>query len=462
MTLTIAPETLQPNAQKLDAQALQRAVPRYTSYPTAPHFSADIGQGAALSWLKALPKGARLSLYLHIPFCDTLCWFCGCHTRMVRRYSPVSAYLDALEDEIRAVASALPEGAVVTALHWGGGSPTMLAPEDILRLTNSLRSAFPFDSRVEFAVEIDPRGMDDAKLDALAASGLTRASIGVQDFDERVQQAINRFQSFAETQVVVEGLRQRGVRSLNIDMLYGLPHQTTRVLLRSLDAVLSLKPDRVALFGYAHVPWMKKHQAMIPEEALPGMQERIASAEGAAARLVEAGYCRIGIDHFALPTDGLAQAAASGTLRRNFQGYTDDASDALIGLGASAISQFPQGFIQNEVGGQAYARKVAETGSAALRGLVLSADDGLRADAIEDIMCNLRFSGARLKARHGALAEPLIAEAEALLLAENPAWLVATEDGFRVTEAGRPCLRLIAAHFDAYLEKGTGRHSSAL
>ena len=445
-----------------DIAKLARPVPRYTSYPTAPHFQAGTGDDLYRDWLEAIPAGSKISLYLHIPFCDTLCWFCGCHTRMIRRYEPVARYLGVLEQEITAVAASLPRNVSVTHIHWGGGSPTMLSPEDMTRLFARLRMAFPVAPDCDIAVEIDPRGMDEARLDALAAAGLTRASIGVQDFDPIVQKAINRFQSFEETSGVVEGLRKRGVTSLNVDLLYGLPHQSPAIMLRSLDQVLLLKPDRLALFGYAHVPWMKKHQEMIPTDTLPDMPQRIESAERAATRLVDAGYRRVGIDHFALATDSLAIAAENGALRRNFQGYTQDDSDILIGLGASSIGQFPHGFIQNETTGQAYERRITQGGFANARALHLNDDDRVRADAIEDLMCNLRFDGVALHSKYGAGAAPLIAEAEAILHDENPDWLVRTSTGFLVTEAGRAFLRLIAARFDAYLPKGVGRHSSAM
>jgi oxygen-independent coproporphyrinogen III oxidase len=453
MTMSFSPQEI---------ARLATPVPRYTSYPTAPQFSGAVTNATYREWLMALPPGARVSLYVHIPFCDTLCWFCGCHTRMIRKYAPVSTYLDKLEREIETVAKLLPADASVTHVHWGGGSPTMLSPMDMIRLNAAIHSAFPIARNCDFAVEIDPRGMDDERLDALSETGMTRASIGVQDFDPEVQKAINRIQSFEETRRVAEGLRQRGVASLNVDLLYGLPHQSMAAMLKSLDAVMGLRPDRLALFGYAHVPWMKKHMELIPAEALPAMPERIETAERAAERLLLAGYRRIGIDHFALPSDSLAQAVAAGTLRRNFQGYTTDDSDCLIGLGASSIGQLPQGFIQNETGGQPYERRVGESGLAVSRGFALSDEDRLRAGAIEGLMCQLELDLAKLAARHGDAAEALRGEVSALLAEEPAEWFEVTAQGFKVTEIGRPFLRLIAARFDTYLPRGTGRHSSAM
>jgi oxygen-independent coproporphyrinogen-3 oxidase len=252
------------------------------------------------------------------------------------------------------------------------------------------------------------------------------------------------------------------VNSLNVDLLYGLPHQTMQAMLTSLETVMGLRPERLALFGYAHVPWMKKHQEMLPATALPSMPERIETAERAAERLVLAGYERIGMDHFALPHDPLAKAAQAGTLRRNFQGYTTDDSDCLIGLGASAIGQFPEGFVQNETGGQPYERRVGEGGLAVARGLMLSPEDRLRGEAIEGLMSVLALDLVKLEARHGTLARVLRADVAALLAEEPAAWFAKTGTGFRVTDMGRPFLRLIAARFDTYLPRGAGRHASAM
>ena len=239
-------------------------VPRYTSYPTAPHFSQDVGCDDYAQWLSQLAAPQRISLYLHIPYCDRLCWFCACHTKQTLRYDPIRDYLDALGREIDTVGRLVAPGVKVSAVHLGGGSPTMLRPDDIIALMARLRSAFGFADDVEISVEMDPNDLDEARYDALAQIGLSRASLGVQDFDPKVQAAINRIQSFEQTKSVVDAVRRRGVRSVNCDLLYGLPYQTEEGLLRTVDQLLLLSPDRIALFGYAHVPWMKKHQQMIP------------------------------------------------------------------------------------------------------------------------------------------------------------------------------------------------------
>jgi oxygen-independent coproporphyrinogen-3 oxidase len=391
-----------------------------------------------------------------------LCWFCGCHTKMVRRYQPVEVYLQTLRREIALVGEAAAAPGRVTQIHWGGGSPTILSPADISRLAEQVQTAFAVDAQTEFAVEIDPRDFTEERLRALVGAGLTRASIGVQDFDETVQQAINRHQSFEETAMAVQRLRALGVASINIDLLYGLPHQSEATLGMTLDKVLVLQPDRLALFGYAHVPWMKRHQAMIDTASLPAALARFRTMEMASARLIEAGYVRIGLDHFARPGDRLAQSAARQTLRRNFQGYSVDDAQAILGLGASAIGELPQGYVQNIVPTADYQRRIGEGRLATAKGIALNLDDRLRRDVIERLMCDLAFSKRRVLAKFGAAAEPVVAIAERLAASDADALVEPTQDGFAVTERGRPFLRVIAAAFDNYLPGGAGRHSSAL
>ena len=287
-------------------QKYAAAAPRYTSFPTAPNFHNGIDSKRYRAWLGALPAGTPLSLYLHIPYCESLCWFCGCHTKATRNYAPVASYLRRLQEEISLVSRALPKGLSVRSIHWGGGTPTMLASEDISALATALRSAFDVAADAEFAAEIDPRSLTHDRITALAEAGLTRASLGVQDFNPRVQKAINREQSLALTKAAVDALRSVGVAAINIDVLYGLPHQSTRVLIETLLKVLQLQPDRIALFGYAHVPWLKRHQRLIDEAALPGAAERFRASHLASELMVAWGYERIGIDHFALPDDPLA------------------------------------------------------------------------------------------------------------------------------------------------------------
>ncbi|BCH33297.1 coproporphyrinogen-III oxidase [Mesorhizobium sp. L-8-10] len=436
--------------------------PRYTSYPTAPHFHAGVGEDAYRDWLGELPASSTLSLYIHIPFCDRLCWFCACNTKQVRRYAPLERYLQALHWEIETVAGLIDGKARVEAVHYGGGSPTMLEPSDMIALDAQLRSRFRFLPDAEVSVEIDPNDMDDARFDALAAIGMRRASLGVQDFDSRVQKAINREQSFEATKAVVDAVRARGATSVNLDLLYGLPHQSEAGVAATVDQALTLTPDRIALFGYAHVPWMKKHQTMIDEAALPGPVERFRQFECAASVISASGYDAVGLDHFARPGDRMAIACREGWLRRNFQGYTCESAEALIGLGASAVSQLPQGYVQNAPASADYERRVAAAGMAVVRGFELSGTDRMRAWVIERLMCDLSFSRCDLLSRFGEAARPIIIEAEYLAAADKDGIFARQGNRFVVTARGRPFVRSIASAFDRYFGSGAGRHSAAV
>ena len=438
------------------------SVPRYTSYPTAPHFHAGVTNETYKDWLGALPAGSEMSLYIHVPFCDRLCWFCACHTKQILRYGPLSRYLEALYKEIEAVGGLLDSSVRVGSVHFGGGSPTMLKPEDIVKLDRKLRAAFHYLPDVEISVEIDPNDMEDARFDALAQIGMTRVSLGVQDFDPKVQKAINREQSFEQTKAVVDGARQRGVSSVNLDLLYGLPHQTSESVEETMRQALTLRPDRIALFGYAHVPWMKKHQTMIDEATLPDAAQRFEQARRAGALIVTSGYEAIGLVLFALPDDWLAVAKRAGAVRRNFQGYTADQSDTLIGLGASSIGKLPQGYIQNCTATGEYERMVAETGLAAVRGYMLSDDDRMRAWVIERLMCNFSFSEMEMLGRFGDRARRIINQAKLLAATDSAGQFERRGDIFTVTEGARPLVRLIASKFDAFLGKGSARHSAAV
>ena len=435
------------------ARKYARMVPRYTSYPTAPHFHGGVTGETYGHWLGELPEGVELSIYAHVPFCDTLCWFCGCNTKIVQRYDPVAAYMPKLLQEIALVSELLPAGRSCSHLHWGGGSPTLLTAADMRELGAVLTAAFPLTADAEFAVEIDPRDLRDDQVAALAEIGVTRASLGVQDIDPEVQRAINRIQPLDCTTEAVARLRAAGVEDLNVDLVYGLPYQDSARLLRSVEAMIALQPARFALFGYAHVPQMKRHMRLIPEEALPGADERFDMAETAAERLVAAGYLRIGLDHFALPEDPMARRQGEGQLRRNFQGYTADRAEALIGFGASAIGQLPQGLVQNATPLHAYGDAIAAGCLSTAKGVALSAEDKRRAGLIERLMCDLTVE----------VPEDLAATvgAEVVEMADDG---LLTWDGrtIEVTERGRPFLRCVAALFDAYLNPVRDRHSVAV
>lgn len=439
-----------------------KPVPRYTSYPTAPHFHAGIDNETYQAWLSEIPEGSELSLYLHIPFCDRLCWFCGCHTKQIARYNPVSTYLDALYNEIRAVAAAVSGRGKVRAIHLGGGSPSLLKPDDMRWLDTVLRSTFDVLPSVDYSIELDPSDMTDDQFDALAEIGINRISLGVQDFDPRVQQAINRIQTFEQTAHIIQAMRERGVGSVNLDVLYGLPFQTLATIASTVQQALALEPDRLAIFGYAHVPWIKTHQKMIDEAALPGVHARFEQARAAAEQIAAAGYEPIGIDHFAKPGDSLAQVTRSGHLRRNFQGYTADQSGILIGLGASAIGQLPQGYVQNTVATGEYSRGVNRRGFSIAKGIALSDDDRMRAHVIERLMCDFAVSIPDLRKRFGTKAGEVIREMHLCQKHDRDGFVDIDVDTFRVTPAGRPFVRTIAASFDAYLASNAARYSIAV
>lgn len=424
-------------------------VPRYTSYPTAPNFTGDVGEADYRQWLREIEPGTEISLYLHVPFCRAMCWYCGCHTSVTRRREPVERYVAALRSELRLLSDSLGGRAAVRHLHWGGGSPTLLAPEDLALLDGDLRELFDLSRASEIAVEIDPRTLSAEFAAALAASGVNRASVGVQSFDPAVQAAINRVQSAAQTNEAVRLLRDNGIATINFDLVYGLPRQTTASCVETVEQALTMRPDRLAVFGYAHVPSFKAHQRKIDEASLPDPAERQRQSQAIGDALLAAGYRQIGLDHFALPTDSLSVAAARGELHRNFQGYTVDPCATLIGVGASAIGKLPQGYIQNAPNIPDYERRVAAGKLAAVRGCATTAEDSRRAQIIERLMCDAR-------AEIGSVVPIGLAQLERDGLVRRQGSLL------EVAEEARPLVRAVAAAFDAYLPQSTARHVTAV
>jgi oxygen-independent coproporphyrinogen-3 oxidase len=439
-----------------DALALaERNVPRYTSYPSAPHFSAAVTPETYRGWLAALPRAGRISLYIHVPFCTELCFYCGCNTRAVRKRTPIDAYAERLLEEIALLGDL--NGARITHIHWGGGTPSILGAPWLETISDRIASRFNLGALKEHAIELDPRRLDQPLVRSLKNIGINRASLGMQDASPHVQHAIGRVQPFDQVERAAHWLRDAGIENLNLDLMYGLPEQTGRDVARSAELAASLHPQRLALFGYAHVPWFKTHQRLINAATLPGSAERLEQARIAAETLASFGYQLIGLDHFALPGDELGIAARSERLHRNFQGYTTDDADALIGVGASSIGKLPQGFVQNAPDLAGYSRNIAAGQFATVKGLALTDDDRLRAAIIERLMCDLAidlddFGGPKRFA--GELATLTGLAAQGLL----------TIDGARVTisEAGRPYIRIAAAAFDRYLVTSQKRHSAAV
>jgi oxygen-independent coproporphyrinogen-3 oxidase len=412
-------------------------VPRYTSYPTAPHFSDAIGEAHYRSWLQGLPAHEAISIYLHIPFCREMCWYCGCHTSVTRRQAPISRYVATLAHEIDLVAMALGHKPRASHLHWGGGSPTLVAPGDIRLIHGALKERFDLDPLAENAVEIDPRTLSPELATAFARAGVNRASLGVQSFDPRVQVAINRVQSFETTAAAVRTLMENGIPAINVDLIYGLPFQTVQSCLDTVEQALKLRPDRLAVFGYAHVPSFKAHQRKIDDSALPGATERQEQAAAIARALTLRGYHQIGLDHFALPGDSLAIAAEAGVLHRNFQGYTTDPCRTLIGFGVSAIGRLPQGFVQNATRIPDYERRIAGGRLATARGCHLGQEDKRRGAIIEKLMCDYRADVGGIHAELSGL--------------EEDGLIRRLGDVIEVVDEARPLVRAVAGAFDEYL-----------
>ncbi|WP_300543676.1 oxygen-independent coproporphyrinogen III oxidase [Maricaulis sp.] len=432
-------------------------VPRYTSYPTAPHFSPDLDARDYGQWLAGLDPNAPVSLYLHVPFCRTMCWYCGCHTKATRRIAPVDAYADILLKEIDTVANHTAARLKVSHIHWGGGSPTYLPPRRFEALMDRIRHRFDVLPDAEIAVEVDPRIFDDAMASAFVASGVTRASLGVQTFDDSVQRAVNRIQPRELVEECVDMLRDAGVTGLNFDLLYGLPLQTVENCIASARMALALRPDRFSVFGYAHVPHMKPHQSMIAENDLPGAAQRLAQADAIAGTLAAGGQVPIGLDHFARAGDELARALEAGALRRNFQGYTTDTAPAIIGLGASAIGWLPRGYVQNTAHTHDWERRVLNGELPTARGYRLTPEDRLRRSIIEQLMCTLSADPAALAAAAG-LAVP-----QADLSAFQAAGIVAREGSRVIVDpAYRPLVRNVAAAYDERLQTSSARHAVAV
>lgn len=431
----------------------QAQLPRYTSYPPANRFSPAVNAFTAAEALKALPEDASISLYLHIPYCQKLCWYCGCHTSVPTRADPIDTYLDALRREMSHVSRLLPSGARVTHVHLGGGSPDSLSPAQISALFESIQGFFDVSPFAEIAAELDPRNATPEVIEALAVAGLTRASLGVQVFDGAVQAKINRTQTREEVEAAILRLRENRVKGVNIDMMYGLPGQTIEHVIETALFAARQDADRIAVFGYAHVPWFKKHQKAIDVAELPQGEARFRQAEAACDTLQRAGYIPIGFDHFAAPGDSLATASLGGRLHRNFQGYTDDDATALIGLGASAISHLPGLFYQNAPDTGTYRATINGGELAVARGTVVSEDDRRIAGLIERILCDFE---ADIPADIQIHASAALADLTASGLTRRQAGRLF------VTDKGRPYVRNIAAAFDPEMQANTGRHSLAV
>lgn len=454
----------------LDASLLEKynqPGPRYTSYPTAPYFAETFGEA---DWRAELAQtqnsGRDLSLYIHIPFCDTLCYYCGCNMVATRNYAKATEYLGYLFQEITRIAEITAPNRSVRQIHWGGGTPTYLHPDDIRRLMAHIRVHFNIASDAEIGCEIDPRELSHEHVQALADSGFNRLSVGVQDLNLTVQQAVNRVQSAELISTTYGWMRDAGITSINMDLMVGLPHQTATSFNETLSKIIALSPDRLAVFNYAHVPWLKKHQNLIQESDLPDLTTRITLQQLLMDKLWLAGYVYIGMDHFAKPNDELVKAQQNQTLYRNFQGYTTHKDCDIYAFGVSAISQTDEVYVQNAKNLAEYQQRIAQGGLATERGLRISFEDRLRRDAITRLMCDLTLDKSRFEQQWGIVFDEHFADAlTALADMQTDGLIILMPDTLRVTETGRLFLRNIAMCFDAYLSQPgnlTPRYSRTL
>jgi oxygen-independent coproporphyrinogen-3 oxidase len=431
--------------------------PRYTSYPTAPMFSPKFTYEDFVEEIRdtnAEGTTRALSLYFHFPFCAKLCYFCGCNMKVSNDRDVIGEYNGYLKREIDMVVPMIAASREVTQMHWGGGTPSHLEPDEIRDVGNYILKSLNFADDVEQSVEIDPRNMRRDHIAAFAEIGFNRTSFGVQDFDPQVQEAINRVQSEEITRQVVDWARECEFKSINLDLIYGLPHQTVATFIDTVDKVIDISPDRIAVFNYAHVPWLKKHQEILADQNLPAADERLAILEMTIQRLVDAGYEYIGMDHFAKPTDELAIAQKEGTLYRNFQGYSTKAGADVYAFGVSAISQFENVYAQNEKEIRKYYARIDAGRAATHVGYRMTADDHIRKETIMQLMCNLEIDKQRIErefdiefdkyfAADLPKLDPFIADG---LLEE-------TDSHIRVLGSGILIIRNIAMCFDAYLEQ---------
>jgi oxygen-independent coproporphyrinogen III oxidase len=428
-------------------------VPRYTSYPTALEFSDQVGEADMLTALEAVDTRTGISLYVHIPYCKEICWYCGCNTGAANREHRLQTYLEALEMEIAHVARVLGGRGKVRRVAFGGGSPNAIPPIAFVRLVDRLATQFS-GGKLDISVELDPRALTQDWIRVLALAGVTRVSFGVQSFSESIQSRIGRIQPVAMIEQAVKDLRQHGTTSINFDLMYGLPGQSLAVLEETLDHVIRMRPERIALFGYAHVPTMFPRQKRIAVDGLPGLEERFQQAARGFERLVAAGYVAVGFDHFALPDDPLAKAAGAGMVHRNFQGFSEDDCDVLIGFGASAISSFPHLHVQNERAAGPYRDRVAAGELPVWRGVRRSADDRSRGQLIEQMLANGRcdlppdLADAPMRERLDRFCSLGLVEMKGQHIALAP--------------DGLPYARAIAASFDAYRSSAARNHAPAI
>lgn len=440
----------------------ERNVPRYTSYPTAVQFTESVGFDTYKKWLQTLQDNEAVSLYLHVPFCDELCKFCACNTQVIHKEALRIAYGELLCDELYRLKALLKSRRRVGFIHFGGGTPTTLPPITITKIMNTIRQYFNIEKNADISIELDPRHASSQYILLLNQLGFTRISIGVQDLDPKVQEACGRVQSLAMTSNCIEIARKQNITSINIDLIYGLPNQTCKSLSETIQSIIRLKPDRLAVFGYAHVPWKHKRQNLLNGEILPDTLERFKQRQLIDDLLRIANYQIIGLDHYALPHDSMSKAAKEGKLHRNFQGYTIDNAVALLGIGASSVSILPQGIVQNQLSAAAYQKAMRLEGLPIAKGVSRTIEDLLRWSVIEHLMCNLYVDLEILAKKFKRPKNIFDNDLLNLVSFEEDGLILRDYYKIKVTEQGRPFLRNIANIFDVYYQSSPHRHAQAI
>ena len=444
---------------KIDFEVLKKfnkPGPRYTSYPTAPLFSPEFTAEDFIREIVETNKAATqgLSLYFHFPFCEKLCYFCGCNMMVTHDRARISEYNEYLKKEIDLLRPMIAPDRKGEQMHWGGGTPSYLTPAEIRDIGGYIRNRFEFDDDIEASVEIDPRGLTREHMEAFREVGFNRTSFGVQDFNLQVQETINRVQSEEITRQTVEWARELGFQSINLDLIYGLPYQTVDAFAETVEKVIDISPNRIAVFNYAHVPWLKKHQSVMPAEAMPASDERLAILQMTIEKLIAAGYIYIGMDHFAKPTDELAIAQKNNTLYRNFQGYSTKSGCDVYAFGYSAISQFENIYAQNLKNLKDYYSRIDSGAAATNVGYRMTPDDHIRKETIMQLMCNLEIDKRRVESKFGIEFDEYfkndIAKLDVFI---NDGLLENEADKISVIGSGILIIRNIAMCFDAYLEK---------
>ncbi len=432
-----------------------RPGPRYTSYPPATEFTEEVGEEEYVEKLReSNSRKTPLSLYFHIPFCEQRCLYCGCNVIISHRKGIEEPYLQRVYKEMERVSRYIDRDRKVIQLHWGGGTPNYLEPDQIREFFDQIRKFFPIDEGAEISVELDPRYLTDEQIKAIKEVGFNRVSIGVQDLDEKVQRAVNRIQPYELIKRTMEKLREAGFSSINIDLIYGLPYQTRESFARTVEKVIELGPDRIAAYSFAYIPQIKPHQQLLPKEALPSPEEKLRILETIIEGFQEAGYVYIGMDHFAKPQDELAVAQREGKLWRNFQGYTTKKGVELLGFGATSIGMLYDSYFQNYKTLREYNLAVDEGRIPIYRGYLMNEDDFVRREVIMDIMCNLGVEFGKIERMFGINFKDYFSrELEELREMEEDGLIRIEEDRIRILPVGRLLIRNVAMVFDAHLRK---------